>query len=103
MGPAGAAHAAGTWIAGAGGRLGGLPAGGGGKDGQLLGQFGGTAFRAGRTLPAAGTNEQFAVRAAFLTMELVNRHGGNVGRKSDFGNGATAAQLRRNCGRGRTK
>ena len=98
MGPAGAAHTAGTGVAGAGGWLGGLAARGGGKDGQFFGQFGGTAFGAGRPFPAAGTNEQFAVGAALLTMELVNRHGGNVGRRNDFGNGATPVVGGRNEG-----
>ena len=94
MRPARAAPAARTAIAAARGRLGGWPADAGSKDRQFFGQFGGTAFRAGCPCPASGTNQQFAVRPALLTMKLVNRHGGNVGRRDGFGNEATLAMNR---------
>ena len=78
-----------TAAAATGGRLGRLAAGAGGEDGQLFGQFFGTAFGAGRAFPTAGANQQFAVHPALLTMKLVNRHGGNIGRRRNFSNGAT--------------
>ena len=76
--------------AAAGGWLGGLAAGAGGEDGQFFGQFFGTTFGAGRAFPALRANQQFAVRAALLTMKLVNRHGGNIGRREGLRNGAVS-------------
>ena len=35
-------------------------------------------MRTFRTLPVAGTDEDFAVALALFTMKLVNRHAGNV-------------------------
>ena len=74
---AGAAQAAGAGLASA--------SGGGfiardvrGEDRQLLAQPRGTAMRTGSALPLSRTHQQFAVALAFLTMKLVNRHGGKV-------------------------
>jgi hypothetical protein len=47
---------------------------GAGEHGKLLGQFLGTAVRALRSLPIAGTDEDFAVAFALFAMKLVNRH-----------------------------
>lgn len=93
MASAAAARTAGTATtaaAAAGGRRGGLPGDTGGKGGELLGQFFGTAFGAGGAFPTSRADQHFAVRAALLTMELVNRHGGSIGRRRAFGNDAVS-------------
>ena len=51
---------------------------GGGKHRKCLGQFLRAAVRARRSFPVAGTDEDFAVLPALLTMKLVNRHGARI-------------------------
>jgi hypothetical protein len=73
MRPTGAAHPTGTGHAGA-ARLGTFTADAGGEDGELLGQFHGTAMGAFGAFPIAGANQNFAVLTALFAMKFVNRH-----------------------------
>jgi hypothetical protein len=74
----GSAEAAGTGLAGAGRPFGGVLPAAGSEERKLFGQPFGTAFWAGRSLPAAGPDEQFGIRPAFPAMKLINRHGRKI-------------------------
>src|SRR5580700_6220090 len=46
---------------------------------ELFGQAFGTALRTRRSFPMAGADENFGIRPAFSAVELINRHGLNIG------------------------
>jgi hypothetical protein len=70
---AGAAHAAGTRLAGT-RRRGGFIGNAGGEYRQFFGELFGTALRAGGSFPFAGADEKFAVSTTFSAMKLVDGH-----------------------------
>ena len=89
MWPARAAHAAGTWFAGANGRLAAAFRVGRREDGKFLLQLRRTTVRTLRALPVAGADQDFAVPFALLALKFVNRHDGKIlnATKSSSGKG----------------
>src|SRR5579863_5316312 len=96
MRAAGAAHAAGSGVAGAGGF--GIAVGRRGEDREFFGELFGATMRAFRALPVAGADEQLAVLLTFLAMKLVDGHKPQTKEISRFA-GSLASSVSTVCGR----
>jgi hypothetical protein len=93
MGLARAAHAAGSRIAAAGFPLRRTTSHAGRKYGQFLRQFFCAALGTGRSLPATGTDEDFAVHSALSTMKFINWHDRNLPEDCRFINSKSSRQV----------